>query len=143
MSEHFVYILTNTNWPQKTYEGYTIAPARRLRCHNGFISNGARYTSRYKPYWEFLVIVASPQFTKHTALSFEWSVRHPTNRRARPATFNGIQGRLRSLPVVLRNPKFCDFDYDIYVQGMHLSTMQGLVASMANVRLHTLDAAVV
>jgi predicted GIY-YIG superfamily endonuclease len=112
---HFCYILVHPT--NKTYAGYTVSPARRLRQHNCEISGGARYTSRYQPGWEFLAIITSPQFTKHTGLSFEWSLHHPTNRRKHPKSYNGVDGRLRSLPLVFGNKKFIDLQYQVYVQN--------------------------
>ena len=139
ISKHFCYILVNPHWPGKSYAGYTVSPDRRLRQHNCQISGGARYTSRYKPGWEFLAIVTSPQFTKHTGLSFEWSLHRPTNRRMRPKNFNGIEGRLRSLPLVFNNKKFKDFDYTLYVSQTYLEQTRTMLSNFKNISLRPLD----
>ena len=137
--KHFCYILVNPKWPGKSYAGYTVSPARRVRQHNGGLVGGAKYTSRYKPDWEFLAIVTSPQFTKHTGLSFEWSLHRPTNRRMRPKNFNGIEGRLRSLPLVFNNKKFKDFEYTLYVAQTYLEQTRTLLSSFKNISLRSLD----
>lgn len=138
-SKHFCYILVNPRWPGKSYVGYTVSPARRVRQHNGILVGGSKYTSRYKPDWEFLAIVTSPQFTKHTGLSFEWSLHHPTNRRQRPKGFNGVEGRLRSLPLVFNNKKFKDFDYTLYVSQTYLEQTRTMLSNFKNISLRPLE----
>ncbi len=137
--KHFCYILVNPKWPGKSYAGYTVSPDKRLRQHNCQISGGAKYTSRYKPDWEFLAIVTSPQFTKHTGLSFEWSLHNPTNRRQRPKGFNGIEGRLRSLPLVFNNKKFKNFEYTLYVSQPCLERARTLLNAFKNISIRPLD----
>lgn len=139
-SQHFCYVLSNQKWPGKTYAGYTVSPARRLRQHNGGLKGGAKYTARFKPDWEFLIIVTSPQFTKHTGLSFEWSLHHPTNRRARPRNYNGIDGRIRSLSLVFGNKKFRDFEYTIFVHRHYIAQTKDILAPFKNVSILELNA---
>ena len=138
-TQHFCYILSNPKWPGKTYAGYTVCPARRLRQHNGGLKGGAKYTARFKPDWEFVCLITSPQFTKNTGLSFEWSLHHPTNRRARPKDFNGIDGRMRSLQVVFNNKKFRDYEYTIYVHPLHHERMRELLKDFNNISVNELS----
>ena len=96
------YILYSNN---RTYVGYTVDPARRLRQHNGLIKGGARATRRAQN-WAFMAIVTSndPAFTNIMALSLEWHIKHPNGRRRRctaTSTYWGIQGRLKGLIEVL------------------------------------------
>jgi len=108
MSSNFCYILMNTN--DYTYNGYTCNLTRRIRQHNSLIKGGAKCTSGRGP-WEYVAIITSSDesaFTKQRALSLEWHVKYPTNKRPRPKEFNGALGRLASLELVFSNPKFAD-----------------------------------
>lgn len=113
----YCYVLSSCQ-TGRTYNGYTTNLKRRLRQHNGEIKGGARATQSHRPH-EFLVIVTSPQtdlFTKNTALSLEWHIRYPTNKRPRPKEFNCNVGRINAIPLVLSNPKFAIIDsWDVYV----------------------------
>lgn len=108
--QHYCYVLYNDSG--KTYNGYTINTSRRLRQHNGELVGGAKYTSRYNG-WKFLYIITSTQFTKNTALSFEWSIKYPTNKRPRPTEYSTPEGRIKSLGLVLDNPKFSELKFDL------------------------------
>ena len=71
------YLLTSLNprYKDYTYIGFTVNPLRRLRQHNGEITNGAYKTSLKRP-WEMVVVVYG--FTsKGAALGFEWAWQHP------------------------------------------------------------------
>jgi predicted GIY-YIG superfamily endonuclease len=111
-----------------TYNGYTVDFDHRLRQHNCLIKGGAKFTSRLvrckQVAWLPLAIVCVPcaseaGFDHARALSLEWSIKYPDNRRPRPAAFNGAQGRLRGLARVFENPKFADlaFDVRVFTQG--------------------------
>lgn len=101
---HYCYILEDINRKTFTYNGYTNNPIKRLRQHNGEISGGARFTSR--SLWCYFVIITSEDFDYKTALSFEWHLKYPNNKRPRPREYNGIVGRLRGLCLVMKNKKF-------------------------------------
>lgn len=105
---HYCYILYDKT-SHRTYVGYTTEPTRRLKQHNGNIKGGAKYTQT--GIWEYLVIIASPQFTHNTALSFEWHVKHIKQY--------GINGRIISLlKTMLYNKKFEKNSYCIYISSM-------------------------
>ena len=111
---HYLYIIYDTYG--NTYNGYTTDLVRRLRQHNKEIKGGAKYTtSRVKgpKHWKYLITLTSSDFTLHNALSLEWSIKYPTNRRPRPSHFSGPNGRLDSLPLVFRNPKFEDMTFEV------------------------------
>jgi predicted GIY-YIG superfamily endonuclease len=113
---HYCYIL-HDRLSHKTYVGYTIEPTRRLRQHQGIIKGGAKYTS-HRGDWDYLVIVASPEFIHNTALSFEWHVKHIKQY--------GIKGRIISLfKTMLYNKKFNNNNYSIYVSSM----MENMISS--------------
>ncbi len=96
----------------KTYVGYTNNPERRIRQHNGLIKGGAKYTTRqHKSEWKYLAIIASPEFTHQTALSFEWYVKH--------SKYNRVNGRIQSLiQTIINNEKFQDYPFYIYVSQL-------------------------
>ena len=71
------YLLTSLDprYKDYTYIGFTVNPLRRLRQHNGEITNGAYKTSLKRP-WEMVLVVYG--FTsKGAALGFEWAWQHP------------------------------------------------------------------
>ena len=115
--KHYCYLLFNEE-NQTTYNGYTNDLKRRLRQHNGELRGGAKATRRSST-WRYLAVVGCDAFTKHTALSFEWHVRYPTNKRPRPNEYTGPEGRLRSLPLVFKNDKFKELAFRLWVDNTH------------------------
>lgn len=123
-SRHVCYVLRNSR-DARTYVGYTVDPARRLRQHNGDLVGGARYTTALhgrskvddatKHVWDFLAIVESPGFDAHRALSFEWHAKRPTRQRRRPPEFSTPEGRLRSVARTMMHPKFRGLNFVIRV----------------------------
>ena len=117
---HYCYIIYDKT-SNKTYVGYTIKPTRRIRQHQGIIKGGAKYTSQGGN-WDYLVIVASPEFSHNTALSFEWHVKHIKQ-------YN-IKGRIISLlKTILYNKKFEKNNYCIYISSM----MEDMISSSNNI----------
>jgi predicted GIY-YIG superfamily endonuclease len=116
MSEksNYCYILYNDQ-NNLTYNGYTNDLNRRLRQHNCEIKGGAKFTTniciKRQVKWKFLAIISSldPDFSQKKALSLEWSIKYPDNKRPRPRAFNSPQGRLEGLEKALLNPKFAEF----------------------------------
>jgi predicted GIY-YIG superfamily endonuclease len=102
MESHYCYILGSTTHPHATYNGYTNRLSRRLRQHNREIVGGARSTSRNGP-WKFIAILTAPGLTKSAALSLEWHLRYPTNRRPRPSQYSSPKGRLDGIPLALQH----------------------------------------
>lgn len=137
MTQHYTYILWN-DLNEKTYNGYTTHPSRRLRQHNGEIKGGAKFTTRQSSKWEYLAIITSADFSLRSALSFEWHVKYPTNRRPRPRTYQGAKGRLQSLPLVFSNPKFAEMTFQVHVHPDFMQEAQTLLASCTNVENITL-----
>ena len=106
----YCYALVNTS-DGRTYVGYTVDPARRLRQHNGQISGGAWSTARSNRVtgltgqpgcWRFIFVVTveegtSSPFTKNAALSLEWHLK-----RRRPTFKGGGRSGMRERGVALR-----------------------------------------
>lgn len=109
---HYCYILNNIN--NLTYNGYTNNLTRRLRQHNNEIVGGAKYTKGKGP-WDYLLIIESDELTKKLALSLEWSIKYPTNKKPRPKIYSTPEGRILSLPLVFSNPKFINYKFKIRV----------------------------
>lgn len=111
---HYCYILYD-KLSKKTYVGYTVDPTKRLRQHQGILKGGAKYTTK-KGDWSFLAIIASPEFTHNTALSFEWHVKHIKQY--------GINGRIISLlKTILYNKKFNKNNYFLYISSIMENTI--------------------
>lgn len=118
-SDHCCYILFN-NKHNATYNGYTNNLGRRIRQHNGYIKGGAVFTTRKKQQypdfmWQYLAIVASPQFTHVSALRCEWLIKYPLNRKPRPKSMNHPVGRLQGLCMALQHAKFSDHHFVVFV----------------------------
>ena len=111
-----------------TYNGYTVDVNRRIRQHNKCKAGGAKYTTKRvtdENKWNYLLIITctNEEFNKNKALSMEWSIKYPTNRKPRPRIYNKPKGRIESLPLVFANPKFSDFNYIVYVQQNMIETL--------------------
>ncbi|KAG9393748.1 Structure-specific endonuclease subunit SLX1 [Carpediemonas membranifera] len=76
---HGCYLLgcLNEKYLNHAYIGYTVNMQRRIRQHNGQIANGARRTSKKKP-WQVICFVHG--FSNNIAgLQFEWNWTYPTD----------------------------------------------------------------
>ena len=78
-SLYYCYLLQSTSSPKCFYIGFTNNPSNRIRQHNGEITNGARKTSKRRP-WKFVAIISG--FPNNiVALMFEWQFQHPSVSR--------------------------------------------------------------
>lgn len=102
---YYCYILRNINplYINLTYNGITNNLLRRLRQHNGEITGGAKYTKNKGP-WEYYVIIHG-FVNKNEALSCEWRIKHPTNKK-RLQCHCGQIGRIKSLNLILNLEKW-------------------------------------
>jgi predicted GIY-YIG superfamily endonuclease len=100
-SKYYCYIIrsTNPNFINSTYNGSTNNLVRRLRQHNGEIVGGAKATKGKGP-WVYIAIWEG-FCSKCEALSCEWRIKHPTNTRKRPSQYNGVNGRIKSLNLLI------------------------------------------
>jgi structure-specific endonuclease subunit SLX1 len=128
---NYCYILYNdTN--NKTYNGYTVNPTRRIRQHNGELKGGAKYTTRNDVEWKYLLIIESNDFDKHNALCFEWMLKYPTRKKPKPKEFQGVLGRIKSLPLVLSYEKFENMFFKIKVNLLYLKEVSNILENFKN-----------
>jgi len=107
-TKHYCYILKNNNENDinRTYNGYTTNPKRRIRQHNQEIKGGAIYTKKYgEKSWEMYCLIGGFP-TKQSALQCEWRIKHPAKKRIRPKKYNNPNGRIIGLNEILRLDKF-------------------------------------
>jgi predicted GIY-YIG superfamily endonuclease len=71
---YFCYLLQSGN---KTYIGYTVNLARRIRQHKGEIKGGAKYTRQFRGNLS-LVVYVTGFLSKRDALQFEWRWKKKT-----------------------------------------------------------------
>ena len=108
----------------RTYVGYTIEPKRRIQQHNGILKGGAKATS-ISNNWQFLAIITSDSelFTKVLALSVEWHLKHPDNKKRTDVKYRGVDGKLRSIVEVLNR---YSFDFNVYVDDSQKARLEEL-----------------
>jgi predicted GIY-YIG superfamily endonuclease len=127
-SQYYCYILFTANpfYSNHTYNGSTNNLTRRLRQHNGELVGGAKSTSNKGP-WDYLAVMSG--FSSHKeALSCEWRIKHPTGHRVRPKKYCGVEGRIKSLNLVLNLEKWTNNstglesgnEYTIYLHNEHM-----------------------
>ena len=126
----YCYILAND---QRTYNGSTNDPRRRLRQHNGELKGGARATSRAGPGWRVIALVAG--FPDHVnALQCEWRIKCPSGRPGlRETTWKGPAGRVRGLGHVLGLEKWTgqttipcgSFPLHVWVEEKYVGDLYG------------------
>jgi len=118
---HCCYALTCNEGRVRSYVGYTVDPAHRLRQHNGEIKGGARRTRR--GHWSFLFVVeiASEEWTKGHALSLEWHLKGFRAKRIQKRRWDTggpaatVARRIDILKSALAHPKFRPFLKDVIV----------------------------
>lgn len=108
MSKHYCYILRNLCEPDenRTYNGYTNNPQKRIRQHNQEIKGGAIYTKKWGDRsWQYIAIIGGfPDYC--CALQCEWRIKHPAPKKIRPKRYNSPSGRINGLNEILHMKKW-------------------------------------
>lgn len=103
MEKFYCYILKNDT--NKTYNGYTVNPKRRVRQHNQEIKGGAKYTKKYNGWEMYVLITGFPDSAN--ALQCEWKIKHPNNKTYyKNKKYNSVEGRIIGLSEVLKQDKW-------------------------------------
>lgn len=127
----YCYIIKSTT-SNNTYNGSTNNPIRRLRQHNGEICGGAFRTKTGRP-WEFYALLKG--MPDHiNALSCEWRIRYPSNKRKKEAKYQGMKGRIVGLNEVLKLDKWTnqcqvmnkDMKLDLWIKTEYASLITDL-----------------
>jgi len=145
-TKHYCYILRNSFEPDtnRTYNGYTVNPAHRIRQHNQQIKGGAMYTKKWgNQSWEIYVLICGfPD--NHNALQCEWKIKHPARKRKRPSVYNSPAGRVMGLAEILRGERWtsksthrvCDMNLEIWILDEYARLLDGLPE---NIRINVVD----
>jgi predicted GIY-YIG superfamily endonuclease len=129
---YYCYILYNDE-NNKTYNGYTVNTKKRIRQHNSEIKGGAKYTTKANVIWKYLLIIESTEFTKHTALCFEWMMKFPTRKKPRPKNYQGIIGRINSLPLVFSYELFNNMQFIIRTNIEYINEISNKLKDYNNI----------
>lgn len=137
----YCYIIKSTT-SNKTYNGSTNDPIRRLRQHNGEICGGAYRTKTGRPWEYYALLKGMPNHIN--CLSCEWRIRYPNNRRKKEAKYRGVNGRIVGLNEVLkldRWTKQCQtFNKEMELELWIQKGYDGLITDLPeNIRINIVD----
>lgn len=94
---HVYLILGNDG--KRTYIGASNNPERRLKCHNGLLTGGAKATQKCRP-WKHICIISG--LSKIFALQLEWRLKKWISPKTGKLTScPGIKNRIQNIFTVL------------------------------------------
>ena len=133
-----------SNEKNLSYNGSTNNIKRRLRQHNGEITGGAFRTHQGRPWTYCAVLRGMPN--QRNALSCEWRIRYPNNRRNKEAKYRGIKGRIVGLNEVLQLDKWtnpctdmnCDMQLDLFIHNDYLHLLE-VEKIPSNIKIHSIS----
>lgn len=97
-----VYLL-KSEVSNRTYIGATNNPKRRIRCHNGEICGGAKYTQTNRP-WKYVCIISN--LDKIPALQLEWRLKRGYNKKGKLKPISGLKKRIDNIKSLLQDEKY-------------------------------------
>ena len=127
---HYCYMLINES-KRNTYVGYTVTPLKRIRQHNCEIKGGAKYTKKFGPNWSFVLVLTSPDFDNHLALSLEWHMKPHGRKQQVPG--NPIDRRIALLQKALVHCKFENAPITMYVAPYYIDRFRIAMMTFLNV----------
>lgn len=115
----------------RSYIGFTVNPHRRVRQHNGELSNGAWRTKKWRPWEMVLVLYGFP--TQTLALQFEWAWQHPErslDARSAVARLSakqkaGVAGKIAVLMEVLNAQPWCYYPLTLQFLSSEWAAQRG------------------
>ena len=138
LGPHYCYIIYNDKG--NTYTGYSNNLNKRIRQHNGELVGGAKSTHNSNQ-WKYLIIFELLDFSYRQSLQYEYALKHPTNKRKRPHIYNGKEGRINSIPLVLSNPKFENLSVKIDVIPEYYESLVDKCKNFENVTVRIIISA--
>jgi predicted GIY-YIG superfamily endonuclease len=144
----YCYILTNDYPPHKnrTYNGSTNNPIRRLRQHNGEIVGGARYTKKYgNKSWRMYVLITG--YPDHrNCLQSEWRIKKPNNRNRR-GKYCTPKGRILGLCKVLKLNRWTgnsiydnkDMKLTVWIEKQYSHLLKGIPDNIEVITVDRID----
>ena len=140
----YCYIIKSTdpNNINKSYNGSTNNPIRRLRQHNGEITGGAYRTKIGRPWIYYALLKGLPNHIN--TLQCEYAIRYPLSKKKKLPKYKGICGRIVGLNDTLKLDKWTKnsniYNKDIKLELWVLKEYINLIDNLPeNITLYVVD----